>query len=176
MSGDKNSIDHRGRVLVNAEWVEGGSGIGVEQRGAQRIGVHDPTQALSAIIFVIAEPGFPVPSLKVIAELTQITFQADGKLVIVGRNLVGKQPQLLAQNFAVERAVEVFTVHWSHCRCESGEVKELFAPRKTKLRHILRIAFYIWKGVRRRSPRAAIKLWLVNKISDAPGKIARAIT
>src|SRR5438034_6446191 len=86
-----------------------------------------------------------------------------------------KKLQVLAQNFAVERAVEVFTIHWNHCRCESGEVKELFAPRKTILRHILRIALYIWKGVRRRSPRAAIKLWLVNKISDAPGKIARPI-
>jgi hypothetical protein len=88
---------------------------------------------------------------------------------------ITKKLQVLAQNFAVERAVEVFTIHWNHCRCESGEVKELFAPRKTILRHILRIAFYIWKRVRRRSTSTAIKLWLVNKISNAPGKVARPI-
>src|SRR5438094_1840012 len=93
MSRDKNFIDHRGRVLVNAEWVEGDCGIGVEQRGPRRIVVHDPAQALSAIIFAIAEPGFPIPCLKVIAELTQITFEAAGKRKIVGGNLVGKQPR-----------------------------------------------------------------------------------
>ena len=32
-----------------------------------------PSNALSAIIFAVAEPAFPVPGLKVIAELTQIT-------------------------------------------------------------------------------------------------------
>src|SRR5205823_6134610 len=260
MGRDKNFINHRGRVLVNAEWVEGGCGIGVEQRGPQRIIVHDPTQPLTAIIFAIAKPAFPLPSLKVIAELTQITFEAAGKLIIVGGNLVGTQPrfqtsvthagsesgtlnvrmfwvkssrrriirdcewierilnrhanafatysecmscireyvpiwsrrqgpvpetahvleitkklQVLLINFAVERPIEVFTVHRGHCRCESEEVKELLPPRKTKPRHILRIAFYIWKGVRRRGPCPAIKLWLVNKISDTPGKIARPI-
>src|SRR5207245_9434224 len=88
---------------------------------------------------------------------------------------VRKQLQILAVNFAVERAVEVFTIHWNHCRCESVVVKELLSPRKTKLRDILRIVLYIWKGVRRRSACTAIKLWLVNKISNAPGKVARPI-
>ena len=30
MGRDKNFINHRGRVLVKAEWVEGGCGIGIE--------------------------------------------------------------------------------------------------------------------------------------------------
>src|SRR2546423_4347717 len=88
---------------------------------------------------------------------------------------ITKKLQVLLINFAVERPIEVFTVHRGNCRCESGEVKKLFAPRQTKLRHILRIALYIWKGVRRRGPCPAIQLWLVNKISNAPGKVARAI-
>src|SRR5437667_8717956 len=92
MSGDKNFIDYCRRVLVNAEWVEGGCWIGIKQCGAQCIGVHDSAQALSAIIYVIAEPAFPLPSPEVIAELTEITSQADGKLKIVGGNLVGNQP------------------------------------------------------------------------------------
>src|SRR6266496_4165180 len=92
MGRDKDFINHRGRILVNAEWVEGGCRIGIEQRGAQRIAVHDSAQALSAIIFAITKSAFPVPCLKVIAELTQITSQAGGKLQIVGGNLVGNQP------------------------------------------------------------------------------------
>ena len=95
---------------------------------------------------------------------------------------IAKKLQVLAENFAVKRAVEVFTVHWSHRRCESVVVKELLAPRKT-LQHIGRqslrsrvgSAFGKIADVRRRSQRAAIKLWLVNKISDTPGKVARPI-
>ena len=48
---------------------------------------------------------------------------------------VGKELQVLVQKFVVERAVEIFTVHWGHCRCESGEVKELLRPRQTGERH-----------------------------------------
>ena len=73
IGGDKNFINHSRRVLVKAERVEGSCGIGVEQRGAQRIFVDDPAQALGAIVFAIAEASFPIPSFKVIAELTQTT-------------------------------------------------------------------------------------------------------
>ena len=91
MNRSKNFINHGGRVLVKAEWVEGSCGISVEQRRAQRIVVHDSTQALIAIIFAVAEPAFPLPSLKVIAELTQITSEAAGEFVVMRCNLVGTQ-------------------------------------------------------------------------------------
>src|SRR6266496_1008152 len=83
MGRDKNFINHRGRVLVNAKWIEGGC----------RIGVHDPAKALGALILGIAERAFPVPSLKVITELRQITFEAAGELVVMGCNLVRTQPR-----------------------------------------------------------------------------------
>src|SRR5437870_2346782 len=86
---------------------------------------------------------------------------------------ITKKLQVLPINFAVERAVEVFTVHRGHCRCESGEVKELLPPRQTKPRHILRVVLYVWERMWRWCQRAVIKLWLVNKVSDAPSKIAR---
>src|SRR5438132_8446497 len=186
---------------------------------------------VDATIFIIAEPCTPVPDIKVIAELGQITFDTAGELVVMGCNLVGTQPrfqssvthagcelrsgrhstyvrprnlrihsslggvirhcewierilnrhanargtypkgmicirehvwrkssrrqgaveetahvfeitkklQVLAANFGVERAVEVFTVHRGHCRCESVEVKEPFVQRKTGERHVLRV-------------------------------------
>ena len=58
---------------------------------------------------------------------------------------VGKELQILIAYFVVERAVEVFTVDWGHCRCESGVVKELLRSRKTGERHVLRVVRYIWK-------------------------------
>ena len=58
---------------------------------------------------------------------------------------VSKELQILVANFVVERAVEVFTIHWGHCRCESEEVKELLRPRKTGERHVLRVVRCIWK-------------------------------
>src|SRR4030095_926177 len=97
---------------------------------------------------------------------------------------ITKNLQVLAQNFAVERAVEVFTIHWNHCRCESGEIKELFAPRKRRQQTIFtdkisdgigRNAVGIHLAVRRRCTSTAIKLWLVNKISNASCKVARPI-
>ena len=63
---------------------------------------------------------------------------------------VGKELQILVANFAVERAVEILTVHRGHSRCESGEVKSLLRPRQTGERQVLRVVRYIWKGVRRR--------------------------
>src|SRR6516225_7609307 len=94
MGRDKNFIDHGGRVLVKAEWIEGGCWIGVEQRRPECIAVHLIANALSAVIFAIAEAAFPLPSFKVIAELTQVASQAGGKLKIVGRNFVSTQPCL----------------------------------------------------------------------------------
>src|SRR5882724_10109091 len=91
MGRDKNFINHRGRVLVNAKWIEGGCRICVEQRGASCVVVHDPAKEPDPLILGIAEPAFPVPSLKVIAELRQITFEAAGELVVMGCNLVGTQ-------------------------------------------------------------------------------------
>ena len=58
---------------------------------------------------------------------------------------VGKELQILVANFVVERAVEVFTVHCGHSRCESGVVKDLLRPRQTGERHVLRVVGYIWK-------------------------------
>ena len=217
------------------------------------------------MIFVIAEPGFPVPRFKVIAKLTEITLEATGQLVVVACDLIGPQPcfqstvtdagreprsgrhstyltlrngrvrsswgrvirhrewierilnrhadargtyskgvkcireyvrhkssgpqgavketahvfevtkklQVLLANFGLERAVEVFTVHRGHCRCESGEVKKLLPPRQTKPRHILRVVLYVWERVWCWGQRVVIELWLVNKVSDAPSKIGR---
>src|SRR6266487_4766781 len=93
MGRDKDFIDCGRRVLVKAEWIEGGCWISVEQRGAQRIAVHVSANALSAIIFAITKSAFPVPTLKVIAKLTQITFETAGELVVMGCNLVGPQPR-----------------------------------------------------------------------------------
>ena len=52
----------------------------------------EPASTLDAAIFTITEPAFPVPGLKVIAKLTQITFESPGKLVIVRRDLDGAWP------------------------------------------------------------------------------------
>src|SRR5437588_12613536 len=100
---------------------------------------------------------------------------------------VGKQLQVLTVDFAIKRAVEVFTVHRRHRRRESVLVKELLATRKGRSQTIL--ADNRWQGcsagfgfgreirliVRRRSQCGAMKLWLVNKVSDTPGKVARPI-
>ena len=91
MGGSEDFVDHGTRVLVKAEWVEGSCGISVEQRRAQRVVVHDPAQALIAIILAVAETAFPLPSLKVIAELTQITSEAAGEFIVMRCNLVGTQ-------------------------------------------------------------------------------------
>ena len=50
---------------------------------------------------------------------------------------VGKQLQVLTVDFAIKRAVEVFTVHWRHRWCESVLVKELLPSRKGRLQTIL---------------------------------------
>ena len=92
---DDYFVNHRARVLVDAEWIEGGCRIGIEQCLTQSIGVDNPALALHAAIFAITEPGFPVPCLKIIAKLTQITFEATGKLVIIRCNLDGAQARLL---------------------------------------------------------------------------------
>src|SRR6266481_8703186 len=92
MGSDEYFVNHRGRVLVEAEWIEGGCRIGIEQCLTQRIGVDNPAVALHPTIFAITEPGFPVPCLKRIAKLTQITFEAAGKLVVIRRNLEGARP------------------------------------------------------------------------------------
>ena len=92
MGGDEYLVNHRARVLVEAEWIEGGCRIGIEQCLTQSIGVDDPAVALHSAIFTITETGFPVPCLKVITKLTQITFEAAGKLVIIRCNLEGARP------------------------------------------------------------------------------------
>src|SRR5947207_7815655 len=93
MGGDEYFVNHRARVLVEAEWIEGGCRIGIEQRLTQGIGVDNPAVALDATIFAITEPSFPVPGLKIISKLTQITFEAAGKLGIIRCNLVGAKPR-----------------------------------------------------------------------------------
>src|SRR6266581_5506986 len=92
MGGDGYFVNHRGRVLVEAEWIEGGCRIGIEQCLTQSIGVDISAVALHPTIFAITEPGFPVPCLKIISELTQITFEAAGKLVVIRCNLEGARP------------------------------------------------------------------------------------
>src|SRR4030095_1452430 len=82
----------RGRVLVESEWIEGGCRISIEQCLPQGIGVDNPTVALVAAIFVITKRGLPVPRLKIISKLTQITFEAAGKLVIIRCNPEGARP------------------------------------------------------------------------------------
>ena len=62
---------------------------------------------------------------------------------------VGKELQIFVANFVVERAVEVFTVHWGHCRCKSVIVKELLRPRQTGEWHVLRVVGYIGKCMSR---------------------------
>ena len=91
MGGDEYFVNDRARVLVEAEGIEGGCRIGIEQCLTQSIGVDNPAFALDPAIFAITEPGFPVPCLKIISKLTQITFEAAGKLVIIRCNLVGAQ-------------------------------------------------------------------------------------
>src|SRR5437899_10270776 len=83
---------------------------------------------------------------------------------------ITKKLQVLVQNFAVERAIEVFTVHRGHCRCESGEVKRLLRPRKTGERHILRIVRYMWECVPRGVPRAALQAQVAHNVCDKTGK------
>ena len=81
--------------------------------------------------------------------------------------------EVLAADFAVKRAVEIFTVYWGHCRRESVIVKELFARRKAEPRHILRVVLYVWERVWCWRQSTVIKLWLINKVCDAPSKVAR---
>ncbi len=89
---------------------------------------------------------------------------------------VSKKLQVLIANFAVERAVEVFTIHWGHCRCESVEVKELVASRgRLESGAYCGSLRYVWKCVRRGCQRAAVKARLVNEVSDTSGKVARPI-
>ena len=83
---------------------------------------------------------------------------------------VGEEPQVLTQNFTVERTVEVFTVHWDHCRCESVEVKES-GPRQTRERTILRVVLYVRKRVRCRCQGAVVKARLVNEVPTRPAKL-----
>src|SRR5439155_1552377 len=89
---DEYLVNRRAPVLVEVEWIEGGCRIGIEQCLTQSIGVDDPAVALHSAIFTITETGFPVPCLKVITKLTQITFEAAGKLVIIRCNLEGPRP------------------------------------------------------------------------------------
>src|SRR6266480_2199740 len=92
MGVDEYFVNHRARVLVEAEWIEGGCRIRIEQRLTQGIGVDNPAVALHPAIFAITESSFPVPGLKVITKLTQITFEAAGKLVVIRCNLEGARP------------------------------------------------------------------------------------
>src|SRR5947199_10017883 len=92
MAGDEYFVDNRARVLVEAEWIEGGCRIGIEQCLTQSIGVDNPAVAPHPAIFAITAPGLRVPCLKVITTRTQITFEAAGKLVIIRRNLAGARP------------------------------------------------------------------------------------
>ena len=70
MGRDEYFVNHRARVLVEAEGIEGGCRIGIEQRLTQSIGVDNPAEELHPAIFTVTEPGFPVPRLKVITKLT----------------------------------------------------------------------------------------------------------
>src|SRR5205823_1823916 len=87
MGGDEYFVDNRARVLVETEWIEGGCRVGIEQCLTQSIGVDISAVALYPTIFAITEPGFPVPCLKIISKLTQITFETAGKFVIIRCNL-----------------------------------------------------------------------------------------
>src|SRR5438477_10450954 len=92
MGVDEYFVNDRARVLVEAEWIEGRCRIGIEQRLTQGIGVDNPAVALHPSIFAVTEPGFPVPCLKIITKLTQVTFEAAGKLVIIRCNLESARP------------------------------------------------------------------------------------
>src|SRR5256885_15817130 len=93
MGGDEYFVNHRARVLVEAEWIEGGCRIGIEQCLAQCIGVDNPAEELHPAIFTVTESGFPVPCLKIISKLTQVTFEATGKLVVIRCDLDGARPR-----------------------------------------------------------------------------------
>src|SRR6266550_7591630 len=92
MGRDEYFVNHGTRVLVPAEGIESGCRIGIEQCLSQSIGVDNPAQELHPAICAITEPGLPVPCLKIISKLTQITFEAAGKLVIIRGNLDGARP------------------------------------------------------------------------------------
>src|SRR5438132_11577864 len=77
---------------------------------------------VDATIFIIAEPAFPVPSLKVIAELTQITFETAGELVVMGCNLVGTQPRFQS------------TVTHAGRQPRSGRHSTYLTPRNVRVR------------------------------------------
>src|SRR6266566_928156 len=64
--GSEYFVNHRARVLVEAEGIESSCRIGIEQCLPQSIRVDNPAVALHPAIFVITEPGFPVPCLKII--------------------------------------------------------------------------------------------------------------
>src|SRR5438874_13694236 len=55
--------------------------------------VDDWAKAFVAAIFVIAEPGLPVPCPEIVSKLTQITLETAGELVVLSRNLVGTRPR-----------------------------------------------------------------------------------
>src|SRR6267142_2437838 len=93
MCGGEYFANHRRRVLVEAERIEGGCRIGIEQRLAQSIGIDNPAAAVHPAIFTVTEPGFPVPRLKIISKFIQITFEATSKLVIIRCNLDGAEPR-----------------------------------------------------------------------------------
>src|SRR6266550_2786640 len=94
MGGVEYFGNDRGRVLIDTKWIEGGCRIGIEQGLTQCIGVDNPAVPLHAAIFAVTEPGFPVPGLKIISKLTQITFEPTGELVIIRCNLEGAQARL----------------------------------------------------------------------------------
>src|SRR5215813_10436814 len=139
----------RGRIICDCEWIEW-----ILNRHANAFGAY--SQWMSCVReYVWRKRRWRPRAVPEPAHVLEIT----------------KKLQVLVANFVVQRAVEIFTIDWGHRWCESVDVEELLRPRQTGERHVLWIAFHIWKGVRRRTPRTAVKARLVNEVSDMPGKV-----
>ena len=91
IGGHEDFADDGGSVQVDAEGVESGGRIGIEQPDAQSVIVDDAAEALYATIVVIAEAHFPVPGLQVITKFTQVPIKASGEDVVIRGDLVRAQ-------------------------------------------------------------------------------------
>ena len=67
------------------------TGLVSSKGDAQRVVVDNAAEALDAVVVVVAEAGFPVPGLQVIAELTQVAVEAAGEEVVIRVDLVRAQ-------------------------------------------------------------------------------------
>src|ERR1051325_2722327 len=97
MANAIDSLRSKPRLSVRSrprEWIECRLWIRIEQALAQREVVHEAANALELVGLVETHAEFPFPGFQLIPgvrEFTEVTLQATGKQVVVGKNLVGSQ-------------------------------------------------------------------------------------